>query len=295
MQLEGTTVLVTGANGFVGGRVCRRLAAGGAEVRALVRRPGEADVLDADGITEVEGDFTDPADAARAVQGIAVVVHCAATAGADLEATRHVNTEGTRTLVDACRAAGVGRFVHISTGSVYDRAGRDLVDESTPRVTDGDPYSLTKAEAEQVVEEAAEAGLAATILRPPAVLGWGPTSTWGQRFPEMLRDGEFPITPNPRTTHSWVHVDDLADAVAVAIEDDRAVGRTYNVVGGHGTWQQYIDAVRAIVDGDQDPFAGEQPPAWEGRFDGSRLRDELDLTPGRTFDEAMAEVAEHWR
>lgn len=294
MQLEGTTVLVTGANGFVGGRVCRRLVAGGADVRALVRRPGEAEILRAAGIEEVAGDFTDPDDAARAVDGAVGVVHCAAVAGSDLEAARRVNTDGTRTLLGACRADDVARFVHISTGSVYDRADRDVVDEDTPRVSDGDPYSVTKAEAEVVVEEAAAAGLATTILRPPAVLGWGPTSTWGQRFPEMLRDGTFPFTPNRGSTHVWVHVDDLAEVVAVALEDDRAVGRTYNVVGGHGSWEGYIDAVAAFVDVAEDPFAGDPPPAWRGRFDGDRLRDELDLVPSRSFEQALAEIAEHW-
>ena len=294
MQLEGARVLVTGANGFVGGRVCRRLADEGCDVRALVRRPGEAGILDRDGITEIEGDFTDPRDAVGSVRGTDAVVHCAATAGADLETVRRVNTEGTRILTQACRDAAVERFVHISTGSVYERGGRPVVSEDTPRVSEGEPYSLTKAEAEAVVE-AMSPGLATTILRPPAVLGWGPTSTWGQRFPEMLRDGELPFTPNPRSTHAWVHVDDLAEAVAVALRDQRAVGRAYNVVGGNGTWKEYVDAVGAIVEIASDPFAGDQPDAWQGRYDGSRLRDELGFDPARTFDEAMAEVARHWR
>lgn len=294
MEIEGATVLVTGANGFVGGRVSRALAGAGAQVRALVRRPGEADILRATGIEEVEGDFTDRDDAARAATGIDAVVHCAAAAGPDHEAARRVNTDGTRTVIEAAREAGAERFVHISTGSVYDRGPRDVVDEDTPRVTEGDPYSQTKAEAERVVEEAVADGFGATILRPPAVLGWSPTSTWGQRFPEMLAAGEFPFTPNPESTHSWVHVDDLADAVLASLRSDAAAGRAYNVVGGDGTWAGYIAAIGGFVEIAGDPFEGDQRPAWTGRYDGTRMAEEVGFRPTRSFDEAMRETEDHW-
>lgn len=295
MRVEGATVLVTGANGFVGGRVCRALVDAGAQVRALVRRPGEASILQGVvGLQEIEGDFTDPDDAARVTRGVDAVVHCAAAAGPDHESARRVNTTGTRTLLGASRTAGTARFVHVSTGSVYDRGDRDVVAEDTPRVTEGDPYSQTKAEAERVVDEAVRDGLAATILRPPAVLGWAPTSTWGQRFPEMLAAGELPFTPDPRATHAWIHVDDLAAAVLAALRDEAAVGRAYNVVGGNGTWRDYIAAVATFVELPTDPFAGGSTPGWRGRYDGSRIERELGFRPARSFEQGMREAAEHW-
>jgi nucleoside-diphosphate-sugar epimerase len=295
MELDGTSVLVTGANGFVGGRVCRRLADGGAEVRALVRRAGSSGLDDVPGITEVIGDFTDEQDAARAVDGVDAVVHCAATAGDDLDRARHVNTHGTRVIARAAAAAGAARFVHISTGSVYDRDRRgEILDEDAPLATEGDPYSITKAQAEREVAAAAEQDLSTTVLRPPAVLGWGPTSTWGERLPRALADGALPFAPHPDSRHAWVHVDDLADAVAVALTDDRAVGRTYNVVGGQGTWRDYVDAVADIVGYEgPDPLADAPPPAWTGRYDASRIRDELGFAPRRSFEEGMAETARH--
>ncbi len=300
VDIDGATILVTGANGFVGGRVARRLLEDGAIVRAMVRTAGATSDIAAPAgrgeLVEVIGDFTAASDVADAVVGADAVVHCAATAGPDLDAVREVNTAGTRTVVEAAREAGVTRLVHISTGSVYDRSP-DVgdVDEDTPRVTEGDPYSLTKAEAEAEVEAGMEAGLTATILRPPAVLGWGPTSTWGQRFPAMVRAGELPFTPNPDTTHVWVHVDDLADAVATSLRDDRAIGRTYDVIGGCGTWREYLEAVMTFVDAARDPFAGDPPPPWTGRIRGQRLRDELDWSPSHTFEDAMQEAARDFR
>lgn len=296
MELDAARVLVTGANGFVGGRVCRRLADAGAHVFALVRRAGASDLDGTAGIVELVGEITAEDDARRVVDGIDAIVHCAATSGDDLEAVREVNTHGTRILTRAALAAGVSRFVHISTGSVYDRERRgDLVDETAPLASEGDPYSVTKAEAEREVAAAADHGLASTVLRPPAVLGWSPTSTWGERLPRAIAEGGLPFTPPPPSRHAWVHVDDLADAVAVVLGDDRAVGRAYNVVGGQGTWRGYVDAVCGAIGYEgPDPLEGADGPAWTGRYDASRIRDELGFEPRRSFEDGIAETAEHW-
>jgi nucleoside-diphosphate-sugar epimerase len=294
MQLDGATVVVTGANGFVGSRVCRRLAADRARVRAMVRRPGASGADDH--VTEVVGDPTEEADAERAVTGADAVVHCAATVGDDLDAVRRVNVDGTGVMARAALAAGAARFVHISTAAVYDRDRRgDVVDEDTPLTRAGEPYALTKAEAEVELATVADDGLAATVLRPPAILGWAPTSTWGQKLPQAVAAGKLPFTPHPEATFAWVHVDDLADAVAVALTDDRAVGRTYNLVGGHATWRDYVDALRAIVAPEgPDPLAGAGEQGWTGRFDASRLGDELGVVPARSFADGIGETAEHW-
>lgn len=296
MGLDGRRILVTGASGFVGRRVARRLAAGGAEVVALVRRPGSTELTDVPAVREVVGQLAAPEQVRRATEGCDGVVHCAATAGDDWDAVRAVNRDGTRHVVDAALDAGVDRFVHLSTASVYDRGDREVLDEDAPVVTDGDdPYAVTKAEAEREVAAGSARGLAATVLRPPAVLGWSPTSTWGQTLPDRIAAGELPFTPHPEHTLGWVVVDDLADACVVALTDGRAVGRTYNVVGGNTTWRAYIDAVRDIVGDAPDPFAGGEPrPPWRGRYDGSRIGDELGYLPRRGFEDGMRETAEHW-
>jgi len=287
-------VLLTGANGFVGSRVARRLAAAGRPVRALVRR---ANTAPADpGIEEIEGDFTSLEAAHAAGQGVGAIVHCAATGGPDLEAARRVNTDGTRAMVEAALAAGASRYVQISTISVYARGPSEVLDEEAPLKTEGDPYGVTKAEADRVVLEAMQRGLPAVILRPGAVLGLHPTSTWAVRMPERIRAGEVKLRGDGRESIPWVHVEDLCDAVFLALEDERAVGRVYNVADGDMTWRQYTDEVRGWVGA---PSLEETPVEefggyWMGRFDASRIRRELGYRPRRTFEEGMGEAAEHW-
>lgn len=181
--------------------------------------------------------------------------------------------------------------MHISTGSVYDRGGSDEVTEDTPRVDDGAPYALTKAEAEQEVESASDGGLPATILRPPAVLGWGPTSTWGQQIPEALVEGAMPFTRRRETPFAWVHVDDLAGAVVHVLTEPGAEGSAFNVVGGHVTWGRYIDDIASIT--------GASPPELDdgsdldSTYSGERVR-ELGWEPERTYEDAMEEIRRHF-
>ena len=287
-------VLLTGANGFIGSRVARRLAAAGRPVRALVRRAGTAPADPA--IEEIEGDFTSRETARAAAQGVGAIVHCAATSGPDLDAVRRVNTEGTRAMVEAALAAGVPRYVQISTISVYARGPSEALDEEAPLKTEGDPYGVTKAEADRLVLEAMQRGLPAVILRPGAVLGLHPTSTWAVRMPERIRAGEVKLRGDGREAIPWVHVEDLCDAVFLSLEDERAVGRVYNVADGDMTWRQYTDEARGWVGA---PPLEETPVAefggyWMGRFDASRIRRELGYLPRRTFEEGMGEAAEHW-
>ena len=147
---ESRKILVTGANGFVGDRVTRRLVAAGHEVRALVRRAGTAPDLGAAG-REIVGDFTDEATAIAAADGVDAIVHCAATVGPDLESARHVNVTGTQSMLTAAERAAVRRFVHISTISVYELEGHARVDENSPYKTEGNAYGVSKAEGDELV------------------------------------------------------------------------------------------------------------------------------------------------
>jgi nucleoside-diphosphate-sugar epimerase len=293
-------VLLTGGNGFVGSRIARRLAAAGRRVRAIVRAKGAATELSepdvAPWVEEIEGDFTRPETAGKAAEGVGAVVHCAAAAGPDLETARRVNVEGTRAMVEAALGARVRRYVQISTISVYARIPADLLDEDAPLKKEGDPYGLTKADADRVVLAAMERGLPAVILRPGAILGLHRTSTWAVRMPERIRDGQIKLRGDGRETVPWVHVEDLADAVLLALGDDRAVGRIYNVADGAMTWRRYTDDVRGWFGA---PPLEEIPVAefgeyWTGRFDASRIRRELGYAPRRSYEEGMSEAAEHW-
>ena len=291
-------IAVTGATGFVGGRVARRLVATGHEVVALVRRP--ADELEAAGITcrQVELGAITPDH----LDGIDAIVHAAASIGPELDTARVVNRDGTASVIDAALVAGTSRVVHISTTSVYDReaAGDGAIAEDAPLVTaaagaptvssSGSAYAITKAEAEVEVQRGIAAGLCAAILRPPAVLGAGPTSTWGTKVPQRVLDGE-PV-PGPRTsTYGWVAVDDLVDATLAALNS--TLIDTVNVVSGHVEVGDYLDAIAALLPGDPVPRPADGPP-WRGSYTTDRLPARFEVVAERSFDAAMAEIAASW-
>lgn len=299
-SIRGRTILLTGANGFVGTRLAARLLDEGAKVRAMVRRAGSLDPRVSGRAEELVGDFADPAAAQAAAAGADIVVHNAATGGSDEAVARQVNAEGTRTLLAAARAAGVPRWVQISTVSVYELAANpDLVNEDAPLKTDGDPYGWTKAEGDRAVLAAIEDGLAATILRPTAILGAHATSTWAVRIPERIRDGKWPLLDDGANSWSWVHVDNLADALLHVLADDRSVGHAYNVVDGHAAWRDYVADVRRWFPGCPEPprrARAELSPGqyWTGKWDTSRLRG-LGWAPRRSYAEGMAEGEAWWR
>ncbi|SRR5712671_677371 len=289
-------VLVTGGTGFVGSRLARRLFADGRRVRAIVRAPGSELELAAARVEEITGDFTRPDVAGPAARGAEAVVHCAATVGPDLETARRVNVEGTRAMVEAALAAGVRRYVQISTISVYARSPADLLDEEAPLKTEGDPYGHTKADADRVVLDAVKRGLPAVILRPGAILGVHRTSSWGVKMPARIRDGQVKLRGDGRELLPWVHVENLADAVLLALSDPRAVGRAFNVADRDASWREYTDEVRgwfgtppldAIPEAD---FGG----YWMGRFDASRIRTDLGYRPGKSYRDGMDEAARYW-
>ena len=146
-------VVVTGANGLVGSRVCRALAARGLTVRAVVRRAGTAPSVP--GVLEWVGEFHDPEVAAAVTDGAGAVVSTVHPMGSDLDTQRRIGVEGTRTLARAAREAGVGRFVHVSTAAVYDRSpGVGAVTEAgVVAGDDGGDYPVTKRDTDQAIAE----------------------------------------------------------------------------------------------------------------------------------------------
>jgi nucleoside-diphosphate-sugar epimerase len=299
---DRTTVLLTGGTGFVGSRIARRLLAAGASIRSIVRRPDADPSLqrrDFPAYEEIVGDFVDPSVAAKAAEGCDLVIHAAATAGPDVEPVRRVNVDGTRSMLGAARAAGAARYVQISTISVYEVAGLDAVDEDAPLKRGADPYGTTKAEGDALVLAAMAEGLGATILRPGAILGLHPTSTWALKVPARVRDRQVKLLRDGGNTLPFVHVEDLVDAVSLSLSKDRSIGRVFNVLDTNRTWREYTDEVRRWFDAEPLESVPENEAAamtyWTGRFVADRIRTELGWAPSRTFADGMGEAEAYWR
>ncbi|MFE6714186.1 NAD-dependent epimerase/dehydratase family protein [Streptomyces sp. NPDC057695] len=204
-------LLITGATGFIGGRVAAAASApeaeGTAGVRLLVRRPPADRGEPAGPRTEtVLGDLRDPDALRRACEGVDVVVHCASMIGGDPEQARAVNDEGTRSLVEAATAAGVTRIVALSTASVHGRGPFRAAAPGTLPLAPGSATSRTRAAGERYVLDAG-----GTVLRPHLVYGTGDR----QLIPGLVR--LLAALPAPldagSSRHSLVDVDTLADVL----------------------------------------------------------------------------------
>lgn len=311
MNLHGTPVLVTGGSGFVGSRLAAWLAEQGAEVCALVRRRGAHLGLESPRITQVEGDFTDPATAARACAGRDFVFHAAATISKDLNEALHVNVTGTRVIAAAARAAGCRRFSHISTLSVYDfQTGAESFDEDSPRRVLGRDYAhspaaspfygTTKAEGERALQQEMDRGLPATIFRLGAVLGVHPTSSWATKVPAKVRDGLVSLKGDGSDVMPWTHIANVVHAIALALDASVAAGRPYNVVDGNVRSRDFYGEMRTWFPG--APPLPVIPAAQVKSTDifirhcvAERIRRELGYAPVRSYAEGMAEAAAWWR
>ena len=214
-------VLVTGANGFVGTAVCRVFAARGIEVRGAVRRDA--------GATQVAvGDIDANTDWTAALEGVRTVVHLAArvhvmrdTAKDPLAAFRSVNVEGTRRLAEQAIAAGVRRFVYVSSIKVNGEGttGRAPYRENDPPDPHGD-YAQSKLEAENLLR-ALSPRLEVAIVRPPLVYGPGVRANFLSMMRLLVRGVPLPLgaIDNRR---SLVFVDNLADLLHACAMHPRA-------------------------------------------------------------------------
>jgi nucleoside-diphosphate-sugar epimerase len=297
MSSAPPTVVVTGANGFVGAKLCETLCERGVSVRAIVRRSGTAPELP--GVAEIIGDFTDPAFAATVVPGATAVVTTVHPMSSSRAVQHEIGVQGTPVLASAAAAAGVARLIHISTAAVYDRSpGMGDVDESSPLVGDDtNDYAVTKRDTDLALADVD--GITRVLLRPPAILGPGPTSRWNTVRPAGMRDHEQARHAIPDQTYAWVHVDDLSSLTAdlatgrVPLGDDPASGpvagacTALNVAAPRATQRDYFTAVTEALD--VDPVWIEAP-AWTGRIVADRARG-WGWSPTVTLPQALAEIA----
>ena len=225
-------ILVTGATGFIGKALCLDLAASGCSVRSAVRR------ATAPAVTLAVGDISQATDWSEAVAGIECVVHLAGWAhvgrgGSEaLAAARLVNVAGTRRLAEAAAAAGVRRFVFLSSVKVNgESTGTKPFAESDPPRPE-DAYGITKWEAEQALwQVAAGSRMEIVVVRAPLVYGAGVKGNF-LRLAELIARGVPLPLASVRNRRSLVYLGNLLDAIATCLASPRAAGKTYFVSDG---------------------------------------------------------------
>jgi nucleoside-diphosphate-sugar epimerase len=245
---------VTGATGFLGGRLVTKLRERGDEVVALVRAPERAAPLDAE---LVQGDLSDRDALRRAVDGVDGVFHLAARyevgiPASERDAMYETNVHGTTDVLDAAWEAGVPRIVHVSTVNAFGNTRGQVVDETYVRPA-GDyvsAYDWTKHLAHEAARERAERGAPIVIVQPGAVYGPGDHSELGSQL-ELARTGKLRLRALSGVGVNAVHVDDVADGILLAHERGRP-GESY-VLGGEITTLDDMIAVTARLSGRRPP------------------------------------------
>lgn len=233
-------VLVTGANGFIGAALTRRLLRDGVAVRAMCRSPQKGASLAGLGAEVFAGDVLDQASLDRGAHGCDVVFHLAAVLGSAAY-TYNINVLGTQNVTQAAQRAGIERLVHVSTVAVYGYEVSGPIHESHPlRPSRDDYYQQTKAAGERVVRQfAQQTGIPTTIVRPAFVYGPG-SPFWSRQMYELCRVA-MPLIGDGTAHAHPIFVEDLADLIFTLGTHPNAPDQAFNAAPDPApTWAEYL-------------------------------------------------------
>jgi dihydroflavonol-4-reductase len=248
---------VTGATGFIGGHVARKLRERGDEVAALVRSPEKASALREQGCELVEGDLSDVQAIGRGADGRDAVFHVGAVYKVGVPASEHpamfdANVRGTERVLDAAVEAGVKRIVYLSTVNCFGNTRGKVVDESYER-PDRDflsYYDETKFMAHELAQDRMAGGAPIVMVQPGAVYGPGDHSEVGNMI-DQARTGKLKLKLFPDTGLMFCHVEDVAEGILRA-HDEGKEGESYVLSGDKATMGELVDRVCAL--------SGRRPP-----------------------------------
>lgn len=247
---------VTGATGFVGGVLAKRLRAQGHAVHASVRNPAKAKDLEALGVTLFEGDVTDKESMRAGMTGVDGVYHVAGwykIGAKDKSPGVKVNIQGTRNVLDLMQELKIPKGVYTSTLAVNSDTHGRLMDETYrfhgKHISE---YDRTKAVAHEVAREFIAKGLPLVIVQPGSIYGPGDTSTIRTNLISLLK-GQLPLVPD-RTAFCWAHVDDIVEGHILAMEKGR-VGESY-IIAGEPYKAADVFKLAAQISGKRAPMIG---------------------------------------
>jgi nucleoside-diphosphate-sugar epimerase len=241
---------VTGATGFLGGRLVTKLRARGDDVVALVRSPERARSLE--GVALVRGDLADRDALRRGAEGADAVFHAAALYEVGIPVSRRsamyeTNVHGTENVLDAAWDAHAPRIVYVSTVNAFGNTRGAVVDETYVRPPGGyvSAYDWTKHLAHEVARERIERGAPIVIVQPGAIYGPGDHSELGGQL-EQVRRGTLRFRALSGVGVNAVHVDDVVDGLLLASAHGR-IGEAYVLGGEITTLDSMIDTVARLA------------------------------------------------
>lgn len=235
---------MTGASGFIGSGLTRRLLSNGVAVRALCRTPAKAQKL-AETNSEVEiicGDLQNAPLLHRTIESCDVVFHVAAAMNGSAALQYNVNVEGTRNVISAAHEAGAQRFVLVSSVAVYGYDVDGRIDESCPhRPSRDDIYMQTKSLGEQAAWAfAGESGLPTVTVRPAFVYGPG-SHLWSRTLYEVCRRFRAPLIDGGRGHAHPIYVEDLVDLLVTVATHPNAPDHAFNAAPDPApTWREFL-------------------------------------------------------
>ncbi|MFC1569848.1 NAD-dependent epimerase/dehydratase family protein [bacterium] len=225
-------VLLTGATGFLGRHIIRKLTSEGAEVLALVRKTSQTSHLEHQHVKFIQGNLRDHLSIQKAMKGVDVIVHAATSKGGPWPEFFADNVQSTEWLLEEAVQHQVKRFVFISSVAVYHHASvknQSILKEDHPKEQNTNHYSRSKIEAEALVEKYhTEKGIATTIIRPACI--YGPGGFW---YPSRLgfsAGKNYAVLGRGQSVVPLSHVDSVAELIWLSLTKDEAIGKSYNIV-----------------------------------------------------------------
>ena len=243
-------VLVTGASGFTGGYLCRRLVQEGYDVRGLVLPGLDTTDLEETGVSIFRGDLTKRETLIPTVEGVDVVYHIAAVyreEGIPKKTFWDVNVTGTQNLLEAGRDARVKRFVHCSTVGVQGEIENPPATEEAP-YKPGDYYQESKMEGERLALAFFRNGLPGVVFRPVGI--YGPGDSRFLKFFRYIARGRFRMFGSGEVLYHLTYIDDLVDGILLVGETPGIEGEIFTLAGEEYTtlneWARIVADVLGV-------------------------------------------------
>lgn len=245
-------VLVTGATGFLAQNLIPSLKERGHRLRALVLPSEDATWLEELGVAVFPGDVRKAETLVEPTRGADAVIHMAALMATWKPMPVHyaVHVTGTENMCRAAQAAGVKRFVHLSTAISYTPGHGRPIREDDPQNPLHEPHAVTKAQGDKLVQRLiAEEGFPAVIIRPEAMFGPHDRINF-RRLADRLRAGKGIIIGSGKNAVPFVYVTDVVQGLTLALEHPKAVGQAFNITNDQTmTEEEWLNAIADEVGG----------------------------------------------